>query len=347
MAAGPSCGWVSLVVGEGGWGQISVDRPPCFGTTPDSSAGLLRYTAHHQQLEGYYASVVKALPPGECELLYGRAGYLYSLLWAEAQLGAGAVDGAVVREVVSHLLSQGVAGARATDPSFGLMYQWHGKSYLGAAHGLCGVVHCLLHCFAAVQEVDPSGAAAAAVRKACDALAAEVLPSGNLPSSLGHREDRWAVASVFLEVQRLAGDGFLAGQWTGDQQLGCPVHTHGNHSSLDKTTTHTHGQVGPVVPRRSRSDPHPAESRGGAGRGRALPGSGAQGSKSGVAQGSAEQGGLHTPAGLRGLRGTRAVFEFFRIASSQNQRLICLDRQSRVKGVGLCHGIRCVTICDG
>jgi hypothetical protein len=28
------------------------------------------------------------LPDGECELLYGRAGYLYSLTWLQQQLGS-------------------------------------------------------------------------------------------------------------------------------------------------------------------------------------------------------------------------------------------------------------------
>ena len=32
------------------------------------------------------------LPPGECELLYGRAGYLYALLFLRKHLGPSAVD---------------------------------------------------------------------------------------------------------------------------------------------------------------------------------------------------------------------------------------------------------------
>lgn len=31
------------------------------------------------------------LPDNECELLYGRAGYLYSLTWLQQQLGKDAV----------------------------------------------------------------------------------------------------------------------------------------------------------------------------------------------------------------------------------------------------------------
>ncbi len=37
----------------------------------------------------------------------------------------------------------------AADPQtarFGLMYEWHGSRYLGAAHGLVGICHTLLLC---------------------------------------------------------------------------------------------------------------------------------------------------------------------------------------------------------
>jgi hypothetical protein len=50
-----------------------------------------------QELAAYHRSTVSRLPPGECELLYGRAGYLCSLLWLERQLGPGAVSGDVIK----------------------------------------------------------------------------------------------------------------------------------------------------------------------------------------------------------------------------------------------------------
>jgi hypothetical protein len=50
-----------------------------------------------QELEALAASAVAALPPGECEVLYGRAGYLYSLLWLERQLGPGTISQGVVQ----------------------------------------------------------------------------------------------------------------------------------------------------------------------------------------------------------------------------------------------------------
>lgn len=118
------------------------------------------------ELEAYWSAVVDRLPPGECEVLYGRAGYLYALLFAERRLAAGGAAGAggssggtgggggggggsgsaAARAAVDHLLREGVAGAAAVaethgaaaaggDGGWGLMYEWHGKNYLGFIHG--------------------------------------------------------------------------------------------------------------------------------------------------------------------------------------------------------------------
>ncbi len=51
----------------------------------------------------------------------------------------------------SKLIVWWVSGSQyaAADPEtarFGLMYEWHGTRYLGAAHGLVGICHTLLLC---------------------------------------------------------------------------------------------------------------------------------------------------------------------------------------------------------
>jgi hypothetical protein len=46
-----------------------------------------------QELEALWQSrICGVLPDSECELLYGRAGYLYSLAWLQQQLGLGTVS---------------------------------------------------------------------------------------------------------------------------------------------------------------------------------------------------------------------------------------------------------------
>ena len=41
--------------------------------------------------------MVPYLGADECELLYGRAGYLYSLLWVDKQLGEGTVSKRLIK----------------------------------------------------------------------------------------------------------------------------------------------------------------------------------------------------------------------------------------------------------
>jgi hypothetical protein len=50
-----------------------------------------------QELEALWVSrIAGVLPDGECELLYGRAGYLYSLAWLQRELGPGTIRSALI-----------------------------------------------------------------------------------------------------------------------------------------------------------------------------------------------------------------------------------------------------------
>lgn len=107
-------------------------------------------------------------------------------------------------------------------PPLGLAYCWHGKWYLGAAHGTAGVLQVLLLWMAADLAAADRGAAASAgaalaagaagqasppsgdaisaaaqpegwdrqAAAAMDGMLQLMLPGGNLPSSLGNDSDR-------------------------------------------------------------------------------------------------------------------------------------------------------------
>jgi hypothetical protein len=100
-----------------------------------------------------------------CEVLYGRAGFLYALLLLRLAAddpraardivrGVGALVsdeslGRVVEEIVRRgkagamrLRARGADGGGDTPP---LMWRWHGKRYLGSAHGV-GESLCLFVC---------------------------------------------------------------------------------------------------------------------------------------------------------------------------------------------------------
>ncbi|XP_078092428.1 lanC-like protein 2 isoform X2 [Mustelus asterias] len=83
------------------------------------------------------------------ELLYGRAGYLYALLYVNAEIGHDAVPFSVIQEVVNAIIESGKnlsKEERKTERS-PLLYQWHKKQYVGAAHGLAGIYYMLMQTF--------------------------------------------------------------------------------------------------------------------------------------------------------------------------------------------------------
>lgn len=140
---------------------------------------------------------VARLPKVDCELLYGRAGYLHACLVARTASGgsAAALDAVIVRTVEA-IVAAGTASADEQGPAvaehWGLLYTWHDAEYLGAAHGLAGIVATVLQAEAALAHTGwrLPAASAARLRTATLALAAALLPSGNLPTrARGHVAD--------------------------------------------------------------------------------------------------------------------------------------------------------------
>ena len=162
---------------------------------------------------------VLALPSSECELLYGRCGFLHALLFAKKRVGGYIADAllppAAFTGVIAQVIAEGARGAakvleedasssaveaveagRVRPRTWGLMYEWHGKRYLGCCHGLAGVVLTLLQCEAVLgwapgqcwetseddAHVDGTPATAR-VRDAIAGLTSCLFEDGNLPSS--------------------------------------------------------------------------------------------------------------------------------------------------------------------
>lgn len=76
--------------------------------------------------------------------------------------------------------------------------QWHDSLYLGAAHGVAGVLYVLLHCMDVVDDLDRSSSTSGhqpqyrqSVVEAVQSLIGAMFPTGNLPSSVGKEADRY------------------------------------------------------------------------------------------------------------------------------------------------------------
>jgi len=106
------------------------------------------------------------MPYDGCEVLYGRAGLLYALLFLRSNLTAEAYSDApltgeikvltsfdTLRKLVDDVIDRGTMGAEATRPPgvapsswSPLMWSWHHKLYLGAAHGVAGILQMVALC---------------------------------------------------------------------------------------------------------------------------------------------------------------------------------------------------------
>ncbi|XP_010542278.1 PREDICTED: lanC-like protein GCR2 [Tarenaya hassleriana] len=116
-----------------------------------------------------------------CELLYGRAGCLWACLFLNKHIGEERVSPARMRSVVEEIFSSGrQLGRTGRSP---LMYEWHGKKYWGAAHGLSGIMHVLMHMELRPDEIKD-------VKGTLHYIMKNRFPSGNYRSSEGNESDR-------------------------------------------------------------------------------------------------------------------------------------------------------------
>ncbi|PVD30461.1 hypothetical protein C0Q70_09727 [Pomacea canaliculata] len=132
------------------------------------------------RLESMHINVIRdqTLPD---EHLYGRAGYLSALLFVQHHLGMDKVDREVIIKVTKALLDSGQSMAAQQRGCPPLMYEWHEKKYLGAAHGLAGILYTLL--LVKYPEVRPQ--IENTVKACVDYMLTLQYPSGNFPSSVG------------------------------------------------------------------------------------------------------------------------------------------------------------------
>ncbi|KAI9536116.1 LanC-like protein 2 [Dissostichus eleginoides] len=122
------------------------------------------------------------------ELLYGRAGFLFALLYVNREIGEHTVEESTITQVVSAILDSGksLSQDQKKTERCPLLYEWHRKQYLGAAHGLTGIFYMLLQPGARV----PADVLSEFVRPSIDYVRHKKFRSGNFPSSLSNESDR-------------------------------------------------------------------------------------------------------------------------------------------------------------
>ncbi|XP_068212610.1 lanC-like protein 2 isoform X2 [Palaemon carinicauda] len=134
------------------------------------------------------------------EILYGRAGYLYALVYLQEKFGKSVIEDKAIRSVITAILDSGKAMARKENLSVPLMYEWHEKKYVGAAHGFMGILFMLLQ----LKDHLTSDELHEKIKPTVDYVCTLQFSSGNMPSSLNNETDRlvhWchgAPGAVFL-----------------------------------------------------------------------------------------------------------------------------------------------------
>lgn len=81
---------------------------------------------------------------GSDELLVGRAGFLSGVYWLNETVTPKPFTGDAIIELCESIIQSGQEYSKAKRSTFPLMYQYHSTKYLGAAHGLSGILHMLL-----------------------------------------------------------------------------------------------------------------------------------------------------------------------------------------------------------
>ncbi|XP_022876489.1 lanC-like protein GCR2 isoform X2 [Olea europaea var. sylvestris] len=114
------------------------------------------------------------------ELLYGRAGFLWACSFLNKNICKDAISTTRMRSVVDDIIKSGRQLAKGRCP---LMYEWHGKKYWGAAHGLAGIMYVLMDMDLKPDELED-------VKGTLSYMIKNRFPRGNYPSSEGSDSDR-------------------------------------------------------------------------------------------------------------------------------------------------------------
>ncbi|XP_012244316.1 glutathione S-transferase LANCL1 isoform X1 [Bombus impatiens] len=120
------------------------------------------------------------------ELLYGRAGYLFSLLFLNSNISPAPIENDLIKQVIALIIKSGNLYSASRKYKTPLMYVWHGSEYIGGAHGLGGILYILLQ----AQQYLTQTQLQKDIKPALDFLQNIRYPSGNFPSSIGSHTDK-------------------------------------------------------------------------------------------------------------------------------------------------------------
>nr|GMC72537.1 LanC-like protein GCR2 [Ipomoea batatas] len=115
------------------------------------------------------------------EFLYGRAGYLWACSFLNKNLGKGTVSSSHMRAIANEVIKSGRKLSKLENLKSPLMYEWQGRRYWGAAHGLAGIMYALMDVELKPDEQED-------VKATLRYMIKNRFPSGNYPAAEGDDE---------------------------------------------------------------------------------------------------------------------------------------------------------------
>ncbi|XP_043381674.1 glutathione S-transferase LANCL1 isoform X1 [Chelonia mydas] len=126
-------------------------------------------------------------PRAPDEMLYGRMGYLYALLFVNKHYGEEKIPQNYIQQVCDAVVASGesLAKRRNFTAKSPLMYEWYQEYYIGAAHGLAGIYYYLMQPGLGVSQVKLHNT----VKPSVDYVCQLKFPSGNYPPCIDDARD--------------------------------------------------------------------------------------------------------------------------------------------------------------
>ncbi|XP_058448676.1 lanC-like protein 3 homolog [Malaya genurostris] len=127
---------IAFLCGHSGISAVSAVISKDIGDSTKFSHDIEKFLTGH--------TVCKSNDYDADEILVGRAGYLSGAYWLNQVLSEKPIKNDIIEDVCDKLIKRGREYSRSKRCPLPLMYEYHDSDYLGAAHGLCSILHMLL-----------------------------------------------------------------------------------------------------------------------------------------------------------------------------------------------------------
>ena len=184
-------------IGQNRHERVSLLEGHLLGAVLMKCAILNKYGKHSEataladDILTFISSEVKKLPEDDCEVLYGRAGSLQAILFLRKTFEDNDFGHNIAVTIIKEIIDNGEGISKECGIAMPLFWKWHDKEYLGAAHGVTGILYTLLCFHEEIYELKTYSGnnAIDLIRHSIEEIDKLCFVSGNLPSTYGKEKD--------------------------------------------------------------------------------------------------------------------------------------------------------------